>query len=252
MNNREFADMLIHLATKEKTLYVNGCYGKRLTEPQKQYYINNYSYNRGLLRKPKILKASNDTVGGDCICIIKAVIDGWNPTSPGDACGVKYNPNHDLTEKGMLDACGASVSSDFNNIEVGEFLYVPGHGGVYIGDGLAVECTPSWKDGVQITAVHNIAKRSDYDGRKWDKHGKLPWIDYVRQYMKADVPILQYGMTGFDVQRLQILLNHRGAKLDVDGSFGPATLAAVKEFQKDHMLEVDGSVGGATWSALIR
>lgn len=37
---------------------------------------------------------------------------------------------------------------------------------------------------------------------------------------------------------LQTLLNDKGASLDVDGDFGPATLAAVKSFQSSKGLEV--------------
>ena len=251
MNNREFAEKAVRMAEGEKTLYVNGCYAKRLTEPQKKYYIEHYAYNRGLLRKPKILAAPNDTVGADCICFLKAIIDGWDPEATDDACGVKYVAAHDLTEKGLLDACGRTASSDFSEISVGEYLYNPGHGGVYIGDGLAVECTPSWKDGVQITAVENIAKRSDYNGRKWDRHGKLPWIDYGREYLPASVPVLARGAVGGDVKKLQLLLNAEGESLDVDGSFGPATDAAVRAFQKTHRLETDGSVGPKTWGTLL-
>ena len=48
--------------------------------------------------------------------------------------------------------------------------------GVYIGDGLAVECTPSWDNKVQITACN--CSKSGYNRRNWTKHGKLPYIEY--------------------------------------------------------------------------
>jgi N-acetyl-anhydromuramyl-L-alanine amidase AmpD len=66
----------------------------------------------------------------------------------------------------------------------------------------------------------------------------------------ANDPVLRSGATGSPVRTLQNLLNKKGAKLAVDGDFGPATLAAVKAFQKSAKLVVDGVVGPATWAAL--
>jgi len=64
-------------------------------------------------------------------------------------------------------------------------------------------------------------------------------------------PTEQTGATGNDVKSLQMMLNARGAKLTVDGDFGPNTQSAVKSFQSAHKLTVDGVVGPQTWSALI-
>jgi hypothetical protein len=77
----------------------------------------------------------------------------------------------------MINVC-SGVSKDFSNIEVGEVVWMKGHIGVYIGDGLAVECTPKWENKVQITAVGNIGKKTGYNTRTWTKHGKLPYISY--------------------------------------------------------------------------
>lgn len=58
---------------------------------------------------------------------------------------------------------------------------------------------------------------------------------------------LRYGNTGNEVKKLQRCLNKiMGAGLDVDGSFGPATLNAVRRFQEKYRLEVDGTVGPKT------
>ena len=55
---------------------------------------------------------------------------------------------------------------------------------------------------------------------------------------------LKQGDKGTQVKRLQGFLNWCiNAKLDVDGSFGPATLAAVKKYQKEYGLTVDGFFG---------
>lgn len=58
------------------------------------------------------------------------------------------------------------------------------------------------------------------------------------------------GQTGNAVRWVQWELNESGARLSVDGSFGPKTLAAVKAFQKREGLAVDGIVGVRTKAAL--
>lgn len=70
--------------------------------------------------------------------------------------------------------------------------------------------------------------------------------------VNVSVPVLKQGAKGDSVKPLQMLLNGYGFNCgDVDGSFGPKTLAAVKAFQKAKGLSVDGSVGPATWAKLI-
>jgi peptidoglycan hydrolase-like protein with peptidoglycan-binding domain len=56
----------------------------------------------------------------------------------------------------------------------------------------------------------------------------------------ADTTILQ--------QRLNVLGYNVGTP---DGSFGPATTTAVKQFQTDHKLPATGVVDAATWAALL-
>lgn len=61
---------------------------------------------------------------------------------------------------------------------------------------------------------------------------------------------ISYGSKGDDVKKLQELLNQNGYSLDVDGSFGPKTRAAVEDYQTRNNLKVDGIVGTNTWGAL--
>lgn len=53
------------------------------------------------------------------------------------------------------------------------------------------------------------------------------------------------------VRSLQYLLDAHGARLTVDGAFGPRTNDAVVAFQRAHKLPADGVVRAATWKALI-
>lgn len=66
-------------------------------------------------------------------------------------------------------------------------------------------------------------------------------------------PVVQQGnySAKVTVRSLQYLLNAHGARLVVDGIFGPLTDAAVRAFQGTQGLVVDGIVGARTWSALI-
>ncbi|MCL5676696.1 MAG: polysaccharide deacetylase family protein [Firmicutes bacterium] len=64
---------------------------------------------------------------------------------------------------------------------------------------------------------------------------------------------LQQGDRGNDVKELQTYLSRAGYPTGaVTGYFGPATLRALKEFQKDHRLKVDGIAGPATMAAVAK
>lgn len=64
-------------------------------------------------------------------------------------------------------------------------------------------------------------------------------------------PRLKPGARGFTVETLQKLLNIRGSKLKIDGTFGASTTRAVKNFQTQYKLKVDGIVGYQTWENLV-
>lgn len=176
----ELAAACLDVAKNYKTLYVMGCFGAPMTAGNKARYSMNHKYNRKTARKKMISAATADTFGFDCVCLIKGLLWGWSGDAGKTYGGAKYGSNGvpDTNADGMIQRC-REVSTDFTKIEVGEALWMKGHIGVYIGDGLAVECTPAWKNCVQVTAVHNIGRKSGYNGRKWTSHGKLPYVSYT-------------------------------------------------------------------------
>jgi peptidoglycan hydrolase-like protein with peptidoglycan-binding domain len=68
-------------------------------------------------------------------------------------------------------------------------------------------------------------------------------------------PVLSQGSNSswplVTVRSLQYLLNAHGAKLAVDGLFGPKTKAAVVTFQRYHGLAATGVVNTGTWRSLM-
>jgi peptidoglycan hydrolase-like protein with peptidoglycan-binding domain len=56
--------------------------------------------------------------------------------------------------------------------------------------------------------------------------------------------------SGEQVKYLQAQLNLRGARLKIDGNYGPLTQHAVATFQRQNGLTADGIVGPKTWGKL--
>lgn len=177
MKASEFVKKLVDIAKNYKTLYVMGCFGAPMTSANKTRYCSNCEYNKRATRTKMIKSASADTFGFDCSNLIKGVLWGWSGNKKATYGGAKYNANGvpDTDADSLIKLC-SKVSTDFTNVEVGELVWTSGHVGIYIGDGLAVECTPAWNNKVQITACN--CKKSGYHTRTWKKHGRLPYIKY--------------------------------------------------------------------------
>lgn len=262
MKVNEFLKML-DKAEKSKTVYALGMFGHPITNAiieQKKKQLGRW-YTNDRVKKLKSL-VGKGYFGFDCVCLIKGLLWGWNANEHKENGGAVYNSNGvidgELDCNGMINAC-SGVSSDFTNIVSGELVYMPGHVGIYIGNGFVIECTPIWKNGVQRSVLQNLYVKDGYNHRKWTMHGKLPFIDYTSETtsQSADnvtvkLPELRKGMyQNSHVEALQILLNGYGFKCDVDGSFGPATEKQVKAFQKSAGLGQDGVVGVKTWPKLL-
>lgn len=171
-----------HLALKSHTQYCSGGFGVVLKGAQLDRYCNNYTWNKNHEAKIRKAAETQPCYGFDCVCLVKGILWGWdaNPDKIYGGAAYKSNDVPDITAQGMIKAC-TDVSTDFSKIQPGEVLYLESspHIGIYIGDGLAIEATASWDCCVMKTAVTNIKSATGgLHGRKWTKHGKLPWVDY--------------------------------------------------------------------------
>ena len=180
ITGEQLAEAALNVAKNYRTLYVMGCFGAPMTAANKKRYTKNNPYNTAADRTRMINAASTDTFGFDCVCLIKGLLWGWSGDVSKSYGGAGYAVNGvpDIGADTMITKC-SGVTTDFSKIEVGEAVWCKGHIGIYIGGGLAVECTPKWKNCVQVTAC-NCAK-SGYNRRNWTKHGKLPYVTYTGQ-----------------------------------------------------------------------
>ena len=289
MNNIEFVAKLKDIVNNYKTLYVMGCFGSPMTAENKNRYTTNSAYNKQASRTKMIKAASADTFGFDCVCLIKGVLWGWNGDTSKTYGGAKYASNGvpDIDADSIINVC-SNVSTDFSNIEIGELVWMKGHVGIYVGNGLAIECTPAWQNKVQITACNRSV--SGYKRRNWSKHGKLPYITYeavptAPKENKASIFITRWqkmaiadgysfpkcgadGLWGTECESVakkaickKLVVGYKNKNLtkfiqeylgiEADGLFGRNTKKAVIEYQKKVGLAADGVVGIDTWKSML-
>lgn len=182
MKASEFIKKLQDIVDNYKTLYVMGCFGAPLTGGNVSRYCTNHSYNKQAARTAMIKAAANKNppvFGFDCVCMIKGVLWGWNGDASKTYGGASYASGGmpDIGADTMITKC-SGVSTNFSKIVPGEAVWMKGHIGVYIGGGKVIECSPAFKNCVQVTACLNIGAISGMNGRRWVKHGKLPYITY--------------------------------------------------------------------------
>ena len=119
------------------------------------------------------------------------------------------------------------------------------HVGVYMGDGSVVH-SKGRDDGVIRESIGKTG---------WNRFGRLKCLGgsagtagYYRLLKNTGKPY----MSGADVMAAQAALLKKGYNPGgIDGAYGPASVAAVKAFQKANGLEADGIVGPKTWEKLV-
>ena len=162
-----------------KTVYMWGTFGQPVTESliagKARQYPSWYTSAKCAQLRALIGKGY---FAFDCVGMIKGLMWGWTGSS-GTYGGAVYKSNGvpDTSANGMIALC-SGVSTNFSSIEPGEAVWIPGHIGIYIGNGEVIETTPAWENGTQTTKL---------SARKWEKHGKLPFINYIREVVPTPI-----------------------------------------------------------------
>lgn len=190
MRSAEFVEKALDVARNYKTSYIWGGFGLPITEATLTRAANAYEKNvqKGWITTARRYVDDPKAFYFDCVGLIKALLWGWNGDASKSYGGAVYPTMSavtagacpDVSADGMIGIC-SGVSTDFSGIVPGAAVWTTGHIGIYVGDGLAVECTPAWKNGVQITAVSNIGTKAGYNARKWKKWGKIPYVTYEEE-----------------------------------------------------------------------
>lgn len=226
--------------------------------------------------------------GMDCqglveYCLVQAGV-------PKSECGLPGSNAHwrKCVWRGTPDECRAAIGCIPGGAALFIVSDDGGEPAKYQGDGFGnASHIGLWLDDTSIAASASRGKviESNFAGKAinggWNMIGLLPWVDYgLSEDQFADIPetettaddsadssaldaqqgasvadtsdyyTIKRGCKGGAVERLQTWLNDMGYPLNVDHDFGPATEAAVRQFQADYGLVADGIVGKQTWAKL--
>lgn len=130
-------------------------------------------------------------------------------------------------------------SSDPAVLELQQLLTALGYGGP--GDGLG---TPDGKYGPRTEAA--VKKFQQSLGLAVDGVAGPATRRAIDEADRSE-PVLRRGLA---VRRAQSILSRTGFDTPVDGTYGPATEAAIAALQGKHGLPADGVVGVETWKAI--
>lgn len=142
---------------------------KDLLEMKKKQYPKHYTSDR--------MKKYNSQLGKrvhDCVGLIKGYL--WSDTPDSKPV---YNASQDVSADGMLLKCNER-GRIYTLPEIpGILVFMPGHVGIYIGNGRVIEAR-GFNYGVVETRLGD---------RPWESWGKCPWIEYPaesRFFKKCD------------------------------------------------------------------
>ena len=191
MKASEFVAKAVEIASEYKTVYMWGTFGAPLSEKVIRLKAEQYPSHYGSTKQKNLrAKLGQGYFAFDCVGLIKGILWGWNGDGSKNYGGGVYAANGvpDTNVGGMMKLC-TEVSTDWSGILPGELVATSDHIGIYIGGGKVAEATPAWEDGVQISACANMGTIEGFNKRKWDKHGKLKYIEY--EHLTPEAKYLQ-------------------------------------------------------------
>lgn len=182
MKQSEFIRRVLQ-AESTPSCYVRGAFGAVASDNNKKRYKNALN----LTRFKKIDATPSYGFFWDCSGLSKGIFWGWTGDTSKVYGGAVYKSNGvpDYNDASLLPLL-RDVSTDFSHIIPGECVWIKGHVGIYVGDGVVVESSSDFDCKVQKTGLGNIGYSVNGKSRKWTKHGKFP--EYMVEY-EDDEPI---------------------------------------------------------------
>ena len=108
----------------------------------------------------------------DCVGLIKGYL--WSETVTSIP---KYNINQDKDVNGIKASCSEKGTLETMPDIPGVLVFMPGHVGVYVGNGKVIEARGHAYGVVETNLV----------GRGWKEWGKLDWIEYTEENTMFEV-----------------------------------------------------------------
>lgn len=111
----------------------------------------------------------------DCSGLIKGILWGYPDKGKYASNGVP-----DTNANKIIGTHCSCVTRDMKQLRKGMVVWMPGHIGIYCGDGVVVESSPRWENGIQRTYPVGcpVPNKHHLNQRKWIKCGYLYWVDY--------------------------------------------------------------------------
>ena len=227
--------------------YVYGAWGSECTPSMRKKYAGyNPQYEPNIRKACPVLSGKQTACAGckwqgalafDCRGFTHWALLQAGVKIDGAGATTQYNTKANWSERGTIDAMPDLVCCVFKYKDS-----KMQHTGLHIGGGKIIHCSTTVKEGKTTDSgwTHYAIPAGLYDGQDTAQAGTV-----------VAMATLRNGSKGSAVSAMQAMLNDLGFDCgNVDGIFGPKTLAAVKRFQEANGLTVDGIAGEQTLTTL--